>query len=122
MIIPRILTSSTSTDLTTTLFGRSLALPFGFAPWAMNTLSHPEGELIPARVAARNRIAFSLSTLSTKSYSEVASSNGDGLRLMQMYISNDWTLTETQVRLAEKYGFTALAITVDAQVLGIRKR
>ncbi|XP_031472616.1 uncharacterized protein LOC116244990 [Nymphaea colorata] len=37
--------------------------------------------------------------------------------MMQMYISNDWALTETQVRLAEKYGFTALAITVDAQVL-----
>jgi isopentenyl diphosphate isomerase/L-lactate dehydrogenase-like FMN-dependent dehydrogenase len=68
MIIPRILTSSTSTNLTTSLFGYPLALPFGFAPWAMNTLSHPEGELIPARVAAQNRIVFSLSTLSTKSY------------------------------------------------------
>jgi isopentenyl diphosphate isomerase/L-lactate dehydrogenase-like FMN-dependent dehydrogenase len=52
----------------------------------------------------------------------VAASNKDGLRLMQMYISNDWALTETQVRLAEKYGFAGLAITVDAQVLGIRKR
>ena len=41
---------------------------------------------------------------------------------MQMYISNDWSITETQVRLAEKYGFSALAITVDAQVLGIRTR
>lgn len=42
--------------------------------------------------------------------------------MMQMYISNDWALTVSQVRLAEKYGFSALAITVDAQVLGIRKR
>jgi isopentenyl diphosphate isomerase/L-lactate dehydrogenase-like FMN-dependent dehydrogenase len=41
---------------------------------------------------------------------------------MQMYITNDWALTETQVRLAEKYGFTGLAITVDAQVLGVRNR
>jgi (S)-2-hydroxy-acid oxidase len=122
MIVPRVLTSSTTTDLSTSLFGRTLALPFGFAPWAMNALSHPHGELVPAAVARNHRIVYSLSTLSTKSYAEVAQANGDGLRMMQMYISNDWALTETQVRLAEKYGFSALAITVDAQVLGIRKR
>lgn len=122
MIIPRILTSSTSTDLTTSLFGKPLALPFGFAPWAMNALSHPLGELAPARVAKEKGIVYSLSTLSTRPYYEVAEANGDGLRMMQMYISNEWTLTETQVRLAEHYGFSALAITVDAQVLGVRKR
>ena len=41
---------------------------------------------------------------------------------MQMYITNDWELTVCQVRLAEKYGFAGLAITVDAQVLGTRRR
>jgi isopentenyl diphosphate isomerase/L-lactate dehydrogenase-like FMN-dependent dehydrogenase len=41
---------------------------------------------------------------------------------MQMYVTNDWALTETKVRLAEQYGFIGLVITVDAQVLGIRKR
>jgi isopentenyl diphosphate isomerase/L-lactate dehydrogenase-like FMN-dependent dehydrogenase len=39
-----------------------------------------------------------------------------------MYISTDWEMTTTAIRLAEKYGFTGLVITVDAQVLGIRKR
>jgi isopentenyl diphosphate isomerase/L-lactate dehydrogenase-like FMN-dependent dehydrogenase len=122
MIVPRVLASSSTTDLTTSLFGRKLSLPFGFAPWAMNTLSHPLGEVVPAKVAKKNDMVFSLSTLSTRSYSDVVEANGEGMRMMQMYISNDWAITETQVRLAEKYGFSALAITVDAQVLGIRKR
>ena len=122
MIIPRVLISSSKTDLTTTIFNTPLALPYGFAPWAMNTLSHPDGELIPARIARENNIIFGLSTLSTKSYSDIAGENGSGLRLMQMYISNDWALTVCQVRLAEKYGFAGLAITVDAQVLGTRRR
>lgn len=69
MIIPRVLISSSKTDLTTTIFNTSLALPFGFAPWAMNVLAHPDGELVPARVARENNIVFGLSTLSTKAYS-----------------------------------------------------
>lgn len=122
MIIPRVLVSSSKTDLTTTIFNTPLTLPFGFAPWAMNTLSHPDGELIPAKIARENNMIFGLSTLSTKSYSEIAAENGSGMRLMQMYITHDWALTVCQVRLAEKYGFAGLAITVDAQVLGTRRR
>lgn len=39
-----------------------------------------------------------------------------------MYITKDWELTKTTIKLAEKYGFMGLVITVDAQVLGIRKK
>lgn len=93
MIIPRILISTSKTNLNTSVFGMPLALPFGFAPWAMNGLCHPEAELIPAKVAAQNKIIYSLSILANKSFSEVAASNSGGFRLMQMYISNDWALT-----------------------------
>jgi hypothetical protein len=31
-------------------------------------------------------------------------------------------LTKTMIRLAERYKFTGLVVTVDAQVLGTRKR
>jgi len=43
---------------------------------------------------------YGLSTLSTKSYAEVEASNKDGVRFMQMYISNDWNLTKAIIKLA----------------------
>ena len=39
-----------------------------------------------------------------------------------MYVSRDWELTVATINLAEKYGFAGLVITVDAQVLGLRRR
>jgi len=51
MIIPRILISSEVVDMSTTVFGHNFKFPFGFAPYAMNSICHPDGELIAARVA-----------------------------------------------------------------------
>ena len=42
------------------------------------------------------------------------------MRLFQMYVSGDWEMTMAAVRLAERYKFEGLVITVDAQVLGVR--
>lgn len=122
MIIPRILISSEKVDMTTSVFGHNFGLPFGFAPYAMNSITHPDGEIIPATVAKQYNIMWTLSSLSTKSFSELQQANQDGIRLLQLYITKDWELTKTIIKLAEKYGFTALCITVDAQVLGVRKR
>jgi isopentenyl diphosphate isomerase/L-lactate dehydrogenase-like FMN-dependent dehydrogenase len=38
-----------------------------------------------------------------------------------MYISKNWNATLAMIKLAEEYGFAGLVITVDAQILGIRK-
>ena len=46
---PRILQGVANPDLTTTLFGHSVALPFFPAPVAMLKLAHPRGELAVAR-------------------------------------------------------------------------
>lgn len=65
---------------------------------------------------------WTVSSLSTKSFTELQQANQDGVRFLQLYITKDWELTKTIIKLAEKYGFTGLCITVDAQVLGVRKR
>jgi hypothetical protein len=39
-----------------------------------------------------------------------------------MYVSVDWETTLRTIRLAEKYHFHGLTITVDAQVLGVRRK
>lgn len=39
-----------------------------------------------------------------------------------MYVSVDWETTLRTIQFAEKYKFQGLAITVDAQVLGVRRK
>lgn len=56
----------------------------------MNVMCHPEGEIVPARVAKERNIMMCLSSLSSKSFSEVSETNKDGLRFMQMYVTSDW--------------------------------
>ena len=63
-----------------------------------------------------------LSILSSKSFSEVTQVNKSGMKFLQLYISKDWEFTLSAIKLAEKYNFTGLTITVDAQVLGTRRR
>jgi isopentenyl diphosphate isomerase/L-lactate dehydrogenase-like FMN-dependent dehydrogenase len=90
MIIPRILNSTSVPDLSTNMFGRVLKLPFGFAPWAMNVMCHPDGETIPAKIANERNIMMCLSSLSSKSLGEVSETNQKGIRFMQMYVTSDW--------------------------------
>lgn len=41
---------------------------------------------------------------------------------MQIYVSTNWETTLKTIKLAEYYGFQALVITVDAQILGLRHK
>lgn len=100
MIIPRILNSTSNPDMSTRMFDRQLNLPFGFSPWAMNMICHPEGEIIPARIAYEQKIMTCLSSLSNKSFGEVSAANQNGIRFMQMYLTKDWELTKTVIKLA----------------------
>ena len=63
-MVPRILRSTSNVDLKTRVFDHNFSLPFGFAPWALGKLSHEEGEIIPATVAAKYNICYTLSILS----------------------------------------------------------
>ena len=61
-----------------------------------------------------------LSSWSTTSLEEVAEVSGSGLRWFQLYVYRDRALTRNLVLRAEKAGYQALVITVDAPVVGKR--
>ena len=44
------------------------------------------------------------------------------MKLLQLYLSNNWELTVSAIKLVEKYGFDGVVVTVDAQILGVRRR
>ena len=63
-----------------------------------------------------------LSSWATTSVEDVAKAAPDGLRWFQLYVYKDRKMTEALVRRAEGAGFKALALTVDAPLLGRRVR
>lgn len=62
-----------------------------------------------------------MSTLSTSSIEEVGQSSPGTKKFYQLYIYKDRKLTQNLVRRAEKAGFKALVLTVDAPIFGPRR-
>lgn len=63
---------------------------------------------------------FTLSTISTSSIEEVAQAAPNALKWFQLYIYKDREVTRGLVERAEKAGFKALVLTVDAPMFGVR--
>ncbi len=118
-ILPKMLRGVSQRDLSTTILGQSLSAPILIAPMAFQCLADTRGELATATAAVKLDLGMVLSTLSTKSLEEVAN-YGEKL-WFQLYIHRDRNLTRTLVERAEKAGYQALCVTVDAPILGVRE-
>lgn len=62
-----------------------------------------------------------MSTLSTSSIEEVAAAAPNTNKWFQLYIYKDRNLTKSLVQRAEKSGFKAIVLTVDAPIFGPRR-
>ncbi|XP_062559277.1 uncharacterized protein LOC134224054 [Armigeres subalbatus] len=120
-IRPRVLRSAEQRDLSVSLFGDRFSMPIGIAPTAMQRMAHPDGEVANAKAAASRGVAFTLSTIATSSMEQVATGAPGSPKWFQLYIYRDRKLTESLVRRAEKAGFKAIVLTVDAPVFGLRR-
>lgn len=98
-------------------------MPLGFAPWAMNKLTHSElGEIGSAKVAAKYQLAYIISTLTNTHPKQITRINPTGLKMLQIYTCIDWEMNLKLIKIAEENQFDGLVITVDAQVLGTRRK
>ena len=120
-LLPRALVDVSSVDLSTTLLGRRVAMPIGFAPVAQQALANPDGELIPAMVAAEAGLLLCLSTFASRSIEDVAAA-GPGPRWFQLYVQEERRLSEAAVARAVAAGYEAIVLTVDLAVPGYRER
>ncbi|KAL3074328.1 hypothetical protein niasHS_015158 [Heterodera schachtii] len=103
-------------------FARTFACPIGIAPSAFHRMAHDEGEIATVKAAGETGTLMICSTLSTVPLEKVAEAAPEGSTLwFQLYIYKDRTLTEQIVRRAEKAGFAALVLTVDAPMFGRRR-
>ncbi|KAG2728583.1 hypothetical protein I3760_01G212100 [Carya illinoinensis] len=120
MIRPRILVDVSRIDMSTTVLGYNISAPIMIAPTALHKLAHPEGEAATARAAAASKTIMILSTTSSCTVEEVASSC-NAVRFFQLYVYKRRDITAALVHRAEKNGYKALVLTVDVPRLGRRE-
>jgi L-lactate oxidase len=121
-IIPRVLTGIKEVDTTTNLLGHNLQMPIYVTPMASQGLAHPSGEVGTALGAAEAGTLFVASTGSTKSLEEIATAMRNSPRWFQLYLNKDPEISKDLLRRAEKSGYSAIVLTVDLPILGLRER
>ena len=118
---PRMLVDVSEVTTATTLLGTPVSMPLGLAPFAMQRLIDPEGEVATARAAAAAGALFCVSTLTTSSHAEIGTA-GPGPRWFQLYVLRDRQRTLDHIHEARDAGYTAVVLTVDLPYVGRRER
>ena len=119
---PRVFAGLTEIDLSTTLLGERVRSPIFVAPTAYHGALHPDAEGGTARAAAGAGLLAVFSTLSSLSLEEIARASPRGPRWFQLYLQPDFAATRAIVGRAERAGYSALVVTADVPVLGVRDR
>ena len=121
-IVPRMLRGVERRDLTTTLVGVDLEWPVMLTPLGVQSLLHEAGEQGTAEGAARLDVPLCLSSLSSTPMEEVAETMGQTPAFFQFYWSSSDTIARSFLDRAERAGYDAVVVTVDAPILGWRER
>jgi isopentenyl diphosphate isomerase/L-lactate dehydrogenase-like FMN-dependent dehydrogenase len=108
-------------DLRGRVLGFELALPFLLAPVGYSRLMHPGGEVAAARAAGRAGTGYILSTISGHKLEDVKAGSS-GPVFYQLYLMGGRGAAEAAIERARVAGFSALVVTIDTPVSGIRER
>ena len=118
---PRFAVATPSCDLSVTVLGHKLDLPFLLAPIGYSRLMHPRGELASSKAAGRNGTAYILSTMSGHTIEDVKAESS-GPTFYQLYLAGGRGAAEAAIDRVKKAGYKALFVTIDTPVAGNRER
>jgi isopentenyl diphosphate isomerase/L-lactate dehydrogenase-like FMN-dependent dehydrogenase len=110
-----------SCDLRTNVLGHDLALPFILAPVGSSRMFYPRGEVVAAHAAGEAGTAYTLSTLSGCRVDEVKAGTR-GPVWYQVYLCGGRDIATAAIERAKACGCSALVVTVDTAVAGLRER
>jgi L-lactate dehydrogenase (cytochrome) len=108
-------------DLKTRVLGHELSFPAMLAPVGYSRLMHPGGEVAAARAAGLAGTGYILSTISGHKLEDVKAASR-GPVWYQLYLLGGREAAEGALDRARRAGFSALVITVDTPVAGMRER
>lgn len=118
----RVLVDVSSVATETTVLGTPVSMPVLVAPAAFQSIAHEEGEVATAQGAAAAGTIMCLSTVATATPAEVATAAPGAPRWLQIYVFKDREVTDDVIAQALELGFSALVLTADLPVVGIRRR
>lgn len=119
---PTVLRDVGEVDISTQILGRRSETPFAFAPTGFTRMMNHEGESAVARVAERQGIPYTLSTMGTTSIEDVAAAAPDARLWFQLYVWRDRAAAADLIQRAQAAGYETLVLTVDVPVAGYRLR
>ena len=108
-------------DLRTQVLSHDLAFPAILAPVGYSRLMHPGGEIAAASAAGEAGLAYTLSTISGHKLEDVRAAS-KGPVWYQLYLVGGREVAEGAIDRARRAGFSALVVTIDTPVAGMRER
>jgi isopentenyl diphosphate isomerase/L-lactate dehydrogenase-like FMN-dependent dehydrogenase len=108
-------------ELSVRVLGFDLSFPSLLAPVGYSRLIHPGGEVAAAKAAGDAGTGYILSTISGHKLENVKAAT-KGPAWYQLYLLGGRAAAEAGIDRARRAGFSALVITVDTPVAGMRER
>jgi len=118
---PRQAVAVPACDLRTRVLGIDVSFPALLAPVGYSRLMHPGGEVAAARAAGAAGTAYILSTISGHRLEDVKAGSS-GAVCYQLYLLGGREAAEGAIERARAAGYSALVVTVDTAVAGMRER
>ena len=120
---PRVLVDVSGVDTSTNVFDNQVSFPLCISPAGLHAMAHPDGELATSRACAKQGVNMAISSFSNYSIDRVRSAGlsvGPVRHAIQLYTMRDRALEESIIRTAEAAGCSAILLTADSPVLGVR--
>ena len=118
---PRQAVAVPSCDLSTTVLGTPVDIPILLAPVGSSRTFYPRGEEVAAQQAGEAGTIYVLSTLSGCPLEDVSAATSRPA-WYQLYLTGGIDAARAGIDRARAAGFSALVITVDTPVAGLRER
>ena len=118
---PRCAVETPAPDLKTTVLGIPISLPVILAPVGSSRMFWPRGEEVAAAVAGSAGTIYCLSTLSGCRLEDVKKST-PGPAWYQLYLCGGRDVASATLQRARDVGYSALILTIDTAVAGLRER
>ena len=129
----RVLVDVRGLDTSTIALGRKLRFPLGCAPAGIQGMAHPDGEVATARAASKWGVNMAVSSFASFSVEDIATAGRQATvqgasegkvvgsaYAIQLYPMKDRAKQERIIKRAERAGCSAVFLTGDSPVLGVR--
>jgi L-lactate dehydrogenase (cytochrome) len=117
----RVMVDVSKQQLSTTVLGEDWTMPVGIGPTGLTGLFHANGEMLGARAAQAFGVPFCLSTMSICSIEDVRSAVQKPF-WFQVYLMRDRSFNLELLERAKVANCSAIMLTVDMPVQGLRRR